>query len=298
MSLRTAARRWAPVAAISGVLGTFHPAPSDVPDLPLWPEPVAERITVRSGRDGVRVACWFLDSTGPHCVVVMHGLGQTAGDVARQCEAIRAAGHHVVVFELRNHGRSDRRRRFMRMSDRQVADLAAVVDRVRSDPRVTGRIGLFACSFSTWAATRLAATGRAGTIDALVCDSGPERSTGRAIGSIVARRAEFAGRTPAQAQRAGRFAEWFARTIIAEPDWPPPRLTTPSLFLVGRRDRVISAAEVRAFAARYPTARCTVDPRAAHLTWASRDPERYDGLLRDHFDAHLGEPARRTECGR
>jgi pimeloyl-ACP methyl ester carboxylesterase len=67
---------------------------------------------------------------GP-AVVFTHGFGRTAATWARQVDAL-AADHHVVVWSLRGHGRSETPGGLYTRED-ALADLAAVVDTAVAD---------------------------------------------------------------------------------------------------------------------------------------------------------------------
>lgn len=250
-----------------------------------WPGGAAESFRVVSSADGVALSGWFLPSRGPHAVIVCHGLGQTSHGVVRQAELLRERGYHVVVFDLRGHGRSERRRRLTRMSRRYTDDLRSVVRFVEEDARIEGSLGVLALSFSTWTAVKLCAL--SDSVQALVCDSGPETSTGRALGNIIATQAALRLRAtaarPALQALSSRLATW----MIGEREWPPSRLDVPTLFVAGERDRVISLPEVQAFADRYTVARVWTARRASHVSSAKVDPEGYARAVGGHFDEHL-----------
>lgn len=248
----------------------------------------AEQLSVRSTADHVRLAGWFLPSGGPHAVIICHGLGQTHADVLPQAARLVERGFHVVVYDLRSHGASDARPRFTKMASRYVADLSSVVRHVRNDPRVVGRIGVLALSFSTWPAVIVAT--RAGAISGLVCDSGPEASTGgRALGNIAALRATLKLRKKPPRRALETLASRVAAFVLAEPTWPPKSLPTPTLLVAGGRDRVIDSAEVTAFARGYARASVHLNPRAAHVSSFKSDPNAYIELVSRHFaDAMSG----------
>lgn len=266
----------------------FHPPRSAPPPATQWPGDSAEQFSVESPRDRVRLFGWFLPSSGPHAVVICHGLGETAVNMAAQAELLRSNGLHVAVFDLRGHGRSSGHSAVTNLGSRYVADLAAIIDHVAADARVSGRIGLLAFSFSTWTAVQLCVTDKSQTIGALVCDSGPEQTTGRALGNIIGAKSVLEPER-ISAHRAGiaALSRELAQRMIGQDDWPPSRLDVPTLFLAGKRDRVVDAREVQSLADRYPNAEIHVHPRAAHVKFCHVDSQAYSDHVVGHFNEHL-----------
>lgn len=292
LSLLTSVSPKAALFSVRNVWRIFHPPRTDVPSTMQWSGGEAEKFQVRSTRDDVSLAGWFLPGTGTDAVIVCHGLGETALGVKAQAELLRGTGYHVAVFDLRGHGRSSGHRKAKDLSDRYVADLAAVVEHVRADERVSGNIGLLALSFSTWIALRSCATGEAGAIGALVCDSGPERTTGRALGNIIgAKSALEPEHVSTQREAIARLSSELAQRMIGEKRWPPPKLDVPTLFVAGKRDRVIDAQEVQSIAGLYPNAEFYVHPRASHVKFCKVDRETYRNQVVGHFLKYLSGTA-------
>lgn len=288
LELLTSVSPQAALFSVQNVWRIFHPRRADAPSTMQWSGGEAEQFTVRSSRNRVSLAGWFLPGTGPDAVVVCHGLGETAHGVQAQAELLRSTGYNVAVFDLRGHGQSSGSRSVRNLSERYVADLAAVVDHVRAEARVSGKIGILAMSFSTWTALRSCVTGETGAIGALVCDSGPEPTTGRALGNIVGAKSMLEPeRISEQRERIAGLSCELAQRMIGEKNWPPRQLDVPTLFVTGKRDRVIDAQEVQSLAGPYPKAEIYVHPRASHVKFCKVDPEAYSQRVIGHFNTYL-----------
>ncbi len=288
LRLLTSVSPKAALFSLQNVWRIFHPHSPAEPTASQWPGGAAEPFRVTSSRDQMSISGWFLPGTGPDAVVVSHGLGETALGVQAQAELLRSAGYHVAVYDLRGHGQSSRHRAVTQLSERYVSDLTAVVDHVRADARVTGNIGLLAMSFSTWTALRSCVTGETGPIAALVCDSGPERTTGRALGNIVGAKSMLESEAiSAQRKNIAGLSSELAERMIGERNWPPPALAVPTLLVAGKRDRVIDAQEVQSLAGLYADADVYVHRRASHVKLCKVDPEAYTTTVLGHFNAHL-----------
>lgn len=274
--------------SIRTVWKLFHPSRNNSASTTSWSGSDVEYFRVESSRDRVSLAGYFLPGNGSDAVVVCHGLGETAVGVQAHAELLQSSGYHVAVFDLRGHGRSSGHHKATQLGDRYVSDLAAIVDYVRADARVSGSIGLLALSFSTWIALRSCVTGETGAIAALVCDSGPERTTGRALGNIVgARSALEPNRISSQREEIARFSCELAQRMIGERNWPPAKLEVPTLFIIGKRDRVIHAREVQSLARLYPNTDVYIDPRASHVKSYKVNRDAYSLRVVGHFNKYL-----------
>ncbi|QCB92297.1 alpha/beta hydrolase [Cellulomonas shaoxiangyii] len=279
------------VAGVRVARTVFAPAP------PAEREPAAapagaEHWTWRTTRDDVPVEAWFVPSTGPHAVVVSHGMGGSRAAVRAHVEMLRDAGWHVLAVDSRNHGASGTDRHVRDLAARFTSDLCDAVARVRAAPGVTGSVAVLAFSFSCWPAVR-AARSEGAPVDAVVCDSGPVADLAAGVGRLARLRAVT---LPAWAGRPAGSAAllWSARTAVrlalGQRAWPPVADGPPVLCLTGDRDRLLPAAEVAEVAARMPRTSVVVLRRTGHLRGLAVDPEGYRRHVLDFLTATCGAP--------
>jgi hypothetical protein len=114
--------------------------------------------------DGVHLRGWFIpregDGPGP-VVIFIHGwlwnrMGNVGGqvpvddkdvDFLPATRALHDAGYHVLLFDVRHHGKSDRGSKPLTYGPLESRDFVAAVNYVRSRPDVDGdRIGALGCS--------------------------------------------------------------------------------------------------------------------------------------------------------
>ncbi len=241
----------------------------------------AEEWTWRTRRGRVRVAAWFVPSGGPDAVLVLHGTGRSRRSVLAEVEMLRDAGWHVLAVDARNHGDSGRSVPRPGMAAILTSDVVDAVDRLRADPRVTGRVAVLAGSLGCWPALRAARHEHA-RVDAVVCDSGPVLDMTHGVGRIARLRAvalpEWASR-PAAQRALGAGAAVVLRALLGTHVWPPREDGPPVLCVAGERDRLLPPDEVRELVARVPRADVVVLPRAGHLRGLAVDPERYRAVV-------------------
>lgn len=275
----------------------YHPPPGG--PAPPRPDPA---LPLREGRirsgDGLELATWTVPGRGPHTVVVCHPVGRARAAVLGQIELLHRAGHHVVAYDLRNHGASGQDPRLWNMAERFTADLRAVLVAVRADPQLgAGRTGVLALSFSTWAAIHLLRD-PAAPVDAVACDSGP----GLDIAAAMRRYFALHRRLLPRGLRTWP-GYWLARTgfvtaagwRLRARGWPPdlagqPR---PLLFIAAGRDVVIPPEQIRAVARRAPAGQLWVADRAIHANALRLARTGYtDRLTRFFADAFttVGDP--------
>jgi uncharacterized protein len=234
---------------------------------------------ITTSRDGLALSVWVIPAAegaaAKGTVIVSHGMGRNAASVLPHATMLRAAGFHVVAYDLRNHGDSGRDRALTGMAARYVADLADVVSFARAHPMLGGDVSILAFSFSTWPALHIL---REPGIElaAVVCEGGPALDIGAGLRRLAELRrsslpAPLREPIPFAALRAG--LDVGGRIMLAVRAWPTnlDRVSTRALFIAGGRDQVVPPAAVEAllghYAARPAADRVTywLAPRAIHL---------------------------------
>ena len=129
----------------------------------------AEEVHFKSAVDRIRLIGWLLGSSGDRAIVLVHGLNcygwsGSQPDVAR---AYVEAGFHVLVFDLRGHGRSGGD--LLGLGWHERWDVRAAVDLLLGRGFKPGRIGIHGGSYG--AATALLATPVIPEVGAVVADS-------------------------------------------------------------------------------------------------------------------------------
>jgi pimeloyl-ACP methyl ester carboxylesterase len=307
LSTRVAAVLAAPLAPLFGVVVAYlvyHPprprrqrAPSafGLHPVELW-------ITGSSAKR--RLHAWRCPGDPERVVVVGHGMGLDKSRSLAQAQLLHGAGYTVVLFDFRNHGASFRDHGLTRFSRRFDDDVVAVVDHVRKLPEhAHARIAVWGLSFSTFPVLDTLAR-LDGAVHAVICDSGPTRDL-----SVIVNSLPRSGLLPVPRvlQAAPARTLWqavyqrLAMAILDPPaDWPPvaePGVSeTPMLFVVGDRDAVTPADQVRAVARRYPRAEVLVVPGARHLHGIKVDKDAYNAAVLG-FLARALEPASAPQHG-
>ena len=129
----------------------------------------AEEISFRSGLDGPDIFGWLLPSTGRRAVVLIHGLESYSWDWEHPelAQAYVDAGFHVLLFDLRGHGRSTGNRLGLGWHER--GDVRAAVDLLLARGFRPGSIGVHGGSYG--AVVALLAASITPEIAAVVADS-------------------------------------------------------------------------------------------------------------------------------
>jgi pimeloyl-ACP methyl ester carboxylesterase len=245
--------------------------------------------------DGTVLDGWFVPCSGARdTVVVSHGMARNKSVTLPYVAALHRAGHHVLTFDLRNHGDSGGGGVPRRMGDRFSADLARVLAYTAERPEMaSGDVALLCFSFSTWAALLMTSRGADPRLRAVVCDSGPAPDLSESFD-----RAFTAGRGalplvlrgPILFALARTVFTWSARRMLAVDDWPPalgssrPRL----LFIAGDLDPVVPSREVSSLAALWPEAGVWVAPGASHTDAFRAHPEEYERRLGAFLEQAFG----------
>jgi pimeloyl-ACP methyl ester carboxylesterase len=288
----------APFLGARDAYRTYHPAPSKLRRTPADRGLPLRTASIRASADGLGLDAWIVPGDGPHTVVVCHGMMRTKASVLDHVALLHEAGHHVVAFDMRNHGASGRDRRVHGMAARFTSDVLDVVGHVRSDPELGGgKLAMLAFSFSTWPA--LYALREPGArIVALACDSGPAVSIPGAFRHFSTLRRKRMQRVLARQPMFALYASAYrlcGTLMLGRTDWPPDLrgLPTRLLFVTGARDEVVPPASVAATASHYPGAELWIAPSSIHLNAHRMDRAEYSRRLIDFFDRALrGIPER------
>lgn len=289
------AARWVgkvPAGCAAAVMGAwhayrfYHPAPARPGRTPADKGLPMRHVRLTTSRDKVRLDTWVIPGTGPHTVIVCHGVGRTKSDVLDHARMLHRSGYHVLAYDMRNHGESGRDRRYGSMADRYTSDLDDVLRWACADPELgRGHIAVLGLSFSAWPAMHLLRQldeRQSGTqLAAVVCDSGP-------MYDIPAGLRHFSElRLPSlpdwlRRSGAGRLYCLVFRAacahMLAITGWPPSPSggSTRLMFVAGAEDPVVSASQVMAVAQRFPAAQRWIAPNAMHTNAVRFDRVEYE----------------------
>ena len=201
----------------------------------------AEPISFQSDVDHVPLVGWLLPSSGDRAIVLVHGLDSHSWDGGQPdvAQAYVKAGFHVLVFDLRGHGRSGEAHLGLGWLERR--DVRAAVDLLLERGFKPGRIGIHGGSYG--AATALLSTAVIPELAAVVADSAF---------------ADMRDLMDAQIETRRRIPSWFSRLFLRPgfafvaqlfysldfTEIPPERAVPeiaprPILFIHGSEDRYI-----------------------------------------------------------
>lgn len=253
-------------------------------------------------RDGHRLAAWWIRGRGPHTVVVCHPVGRDRASVLPHIRLLHEAGHHVLAYDLRNHGASDGDPEIRGMAGKFTADLHDAVDHARSRPEARGgRAGVLALSFSTWPAVY--GLRDTSAVDAVVCDSGPGADLPGAMRRYFDLQARllprWLGRAPALAVARRAFVAGARRRLGVRPDWLAELAgcQVPMLFVAAARDTLMPPEDIAAVARHAPNARAWTAPNAIHVNAHRLDRAAYTHRLTDFYAQAFGRAAVRAGRG-
>ena len=174
------------------------------PRFPYWRNPADAFIFYRSvtltTSDGVNLSAWFVPATGEGpaearaTVLLAHGLLDRKETLLNLVPWLHKAGYHVMLFDFRGHGASDKRP--TTVGRKEALDVQAALDWLQAEG-VGGSVGGLGMSLGAAALVNTAA--QDSRLDALVLDS--------------------------------LFADWsdtdFARDYRLPPDWLVPGVPSP-----------------------------------------------------------------------
>ena len=57
--------------------------------------------------DGIAISGWYIRGTRPAGIVIVHGIHANRADLIPQAKILAGAGYHLMLIDLRGHGRSE-----------------------------------------------------------------------------------------------------------------------------------------------------------------------------------------------
>jgi dipeptidyl aminopeptidase/acylaminoacyl peptidase len=244
------------------------------PRFPYWRNPADAFIYYRSvtltTADGVNLSAWYVPATdegtaADHPTIILaHGLLDRKGTMLHLVPWLHEVGYHVMMFDFRGHGASDKRP--TTIGREEALDIQAALDWLEAEG-VAGSVG--GVGMSLGAAALVNAAAQDSRLDALVLDS--------------------------------LFADWsdtdFARDYRLPPDWlvpdvPSPvellpEIHVPILIIHGTADILTSVAHAQQLyaSANEPKQLWINDSGHAWSSWTY--PEVYRQKLLDFFRESL-----------
>ncbi|MBN1221364.1 MAG: alpha/beta fold hydrolase [Anaerolineae bacterium] len=116
--------------------------------------------------DGLKISGWYFSGTRPNAIVLAHGVGGNRKGVLPEAKILAQAGYHLLLIDLRGHGRSEGD--MISYGYGEALDVRAAVDYLAVLPEVE-QVGALGTSFGGAAVVRAAAVDR--RIRAVVIES-------------------------------------------------------------------------------------------------------------------------------
>ena len=116
--------------------------------------------------DGIAISGWYIRGTRPAGIVIVHGIHANRADLIPQAKILAGAGYHLMLIDLRGHGRSDAA--ILTYGYREALDVQSGVDYLLNLPEVE-RVGALGHSLGAAAVVRAAASNP--RIEAIVVQS-------------------------------------------------------------------------------------------------------------------------------
>lgn len=267
----------------------FHP-PRKISRRELKTELALESLRIAS-TDGAFLSALLSRPADPRAtVVICHEWGAHKATKLKYAEMIDECGCAALLFDLRNHGESDRDGGWGEMSRRYTDDLSAAIRTVRNHPDLERKpVIILAFSFSTFPAVHCLACSPDTAGDAMILDSGPVYDTNDITNRFMVQfgPALFPGwmRGPILFPLAkGLTVRLVVHFLHVEWPAPPDRLDRPMLLFCGGADQIAAAEQVRAFAERLPDAQIHTLPECPHLLGFKLAPEQYRQAVGSFID--------------
>ncbi len=113
-----------------------------------------ENVTLTTA-DGVSISGWYVPGTQPNGIVLVHGIHANRAYLIPQAIMLAEAGYHLLLIDLRGHGRSGGY--MMTYGYREALDVQAAVDFLLAQPEVE-QVAALGHSLGAAAVVRAAAT--------------------------------------------------------------------------------------------------------------------------------------------
>ena len=131
--------------------------------------PEAKYIDLKSTTDGLTLRSWLIPATGESAIILVHGIHSQSWDGHQYdlANAYNRAGFHVLLIDLRGHGKSAGDSVGLGLLER--GDIDAAVNELRNRGFASGKIGIHGTSYG--AAVSLLAAAEIPEIGGVVADS-------------------------------------------------------------------------------------------------------------------------------
>ncbi len=220
-----------------------------------------------------------------HLVLITHEIGAFKETKLRIARRLVEAGHHVLLFDLRNHGASSRDRAWWPMSERFTDDIEAALRFARTTFPNVKRITLYASSFSTFPALYIVRRDVAQP-DSIVLDSGPAGQVDDVYERLLTHLARWMVpwpfRQPLLFPLVKKSFKLFGLKMLAT-EWPPDLSLVESdvLFIMNENDPVCPVTEIQKISNKIRRHRVWLCPGADHLQAHRTNPAVYEETLLD-----------------
>jgi alpha-beta hydrolase superfamily lysophospholipase len=228
---------------------------------------------------------WLVPAEGglPFAVVFVHAAGRDRRELLGRLRFVHDAGYPVLLFDLRDHGRSDGAGRGSGLGYRELHDVSAAV---RYMKRERGHRGVAVYGVSLGASAALLAAAGDRDIDAVIAEA-PFAS----VDELARIRLP---RTPAWLRRAAIDLALLRVGALGEPSPIEVigRIAPRPVVLIGSADdRVVPPEELEAlFAAAREPKELWIAERGEHGAILEAEPEQYERRVRTYLARWLAPP--------
>jgi fermentation-respiration switch protein FrsA (DUF1100 family) len=238
------------------------------------------------GRDGLRLAGWFISGASPSCVVLAHGHGRSRGELLPHADFLHRGGFSVFLFDFRSRGESEGHA--VTLGTREPLDLLGALDYLQSRPDIDARrIGVLGVSLGATAA--LIAAAETSDLRAVVAEGSFAR-----LQDMAARAMRHFFHLPVLPF--APVARWMVERQIdadlatVDPMGAASRISPRPLLLIDDEDDgVLGHGQCQAlFDAAGEPKELWVVPHAGHARGWQTAPKEYEQRVVEFFRRHLG----------
>ena len=104
--------------------------------------------------DGVTISGWYIAGTKPEAIILVHGIHANRTAVLPEALILREAGYHLLMIDLRGHGKSAEAQ--LTYGYREAFDVQAAADYLATRPQIE-QVGVLGVSLGGAAVARAAA---------------------------------------------------------------------------------------------------------------------------------------------